>query len=437
MKPMRARSRVERTLSAVFGVALLAFGVGAHASNGDATVPGEILVELGTSSALPPLLQKYGLAVVGQFGSRPIFRLKTTGTADVPGTIAGLQQETSVVVAEPNFAHRSPEARKNVVWAIGSPQAYVAQWAPPAIHLDEAQQLSTGQGVRVAVLDTGIDRSHPALAGRLLPGFDFVDFDSDPSEVGTVGDAGFGHGTHVAGLVALVAPSARIMPIRVLDAQGEGNAWVLLEAMLRAVDPDGNPATDDGAHVINMSLGSLSRTRIVDTISTLVSCSLPAVDDPNADFTDAGYDDDKLRCSHSAGAVIVAAAGNGASDAERQYPAAEGAYGLLPIAASAANDRLATFSNYGSWVEVAAPGDGITSTVPGGRYATWSGTSMATPIAAGVAALLRAREPQLSAVDVVKRMSRFTRALCDASQRQIDAAAALQSRAPIDPSCPR
>ena len=71
--------------------------------------------------------------------------------------------------------------------------------------------------------------------------------------MGTAANLGFGHGTHVAGLVALTAPDAKIVPYRVLDENGEGNVWVLAEALLRAIDPDGNPAKDDGAHVINIS----------------------------------------------------------------------------------------------------------------------------------------------------------------------------------------
>ena len=120
-----------------------------------------------------------------------------------------------------------------------------------------------GQPVKIAVLDTGVDFSHPALAGHLLPGFDFVDFDNDPSEVGNQTTGPFGHGTHVAGLIALVAPDAKIIPVRVLDQKGIGNTWVLAEALAYAADPDGNPATHDGADVINLSLSTLRRTRLL------------------------------------------------------------------------------------------------------------------------------------------------------------------------------
>jgi thermitase len=82
------------------------------------------------------------------------------------------------MIAESNFVHRSPEARGNAAWAIGNPGAYVTQWVPQAIKLAQAHALSRGAGVRVAVLDTGIDVNHPLLAGRLLPGKDFVDGDT-------------------------------------------------------------------------------------------------------------------------------------------------------------------------------------------------------------------------------------------------------------------
>ena len=343
MKYANRTSYLARSLRVLLAIALSVVGIHTAVARDEVGLPGEVLVKLRTTQALGPLLDKYQLGVVDQFGARPIYRLEVRGTASVKDTISSLRLETDVLLAEPNAVHSSPEARRNVVWAIGDPQAYTAQWAPAALRLPEAHRLSTGAGVRVAVLDTGVDHTHPALAGKLLPGFDFVDFDNDPSE-GSQAGVGFGHGTHVAGLVAMVAPDAAIVPLRVLDAGGRGNAWVLAEAMLYAVDPDGNPSTDDGAQVINLSLGSHSRTRILDTVAQLVTCTVPEVIDPADDLSDPGYDGDEARCSKFGGAVIVAAAGNDASDAVREYPAAEGAYGLLAVAASSVNSRLASFT---------------------------------------------------------------------------------------------
>ena len=208
-----------RATRALFAIVLSVAGIHTAFARDEVGLPGEVLVKLRTTQALGPLLNKYQLSVLDQFGARPIYRLEVKRTASVNDTISSLRLEIDVLLAEPNFVHSSPEARRNVVWAIGDPQSYTTQWAPAAMRLPEAHRLSTGAGVRVAVLDTGVDRTHPALATRLLPGFDFVDFDNDPSE-GSQAGVGFGHGTHVAGLVAMVAPDAAIMPLRVL-----GHRW--------------------------------------------------------------------------------------------------------------------------------------------------------------------------------------------------------------------
>ena len=182
-----------RPIRALLAIALCVAGIHAAVAGASAALPGEILVKLRTTGALAPLLHKYPLGVMDQFGTRPIYRLQVAGTATVKETIAALRLEVDVLIAERNVVHGSPEARRNVVWAIGDPQDFTAQWAPAAMGLPEAHRLSTGAGVKVAVLDTGVDRAHPALATRLLAGFDFVDYDHDPSE-GSAAGVGFGHG---------------------------------------------------------------------------------------------------------------------------------------------------------------------------------------------------------------------------------------------------
>ncbi|MBL8351376.1 MAG: S8 family serine peptidase [Burkholderiaceae bacterium] len=407
----------------------------ARAATMPEAVPGEIVVKLKATAALPALLTRYRLTLAAQFGARPIYRLRVAAGADVRQLLAALALEPAVQLAEPNLIHRSPEARKNQAWAIGEASAYTAQWAPQALRWPLAHTRSRGTGVCVAVLDTGVDATHPTLAGRVLPGADLVDGDLLPAEGAPTG-AGYGHGTHVAGLVLAGAPQATILPLRVLDDEGAGNVWVLAEALLRAVDPDGNPATRDGAQVINLSLGTLTRTRLLDAVGTLATCATPEPGNRIEDQSDPGYGVDRQRCANGGGAIIVAAAGNDASGSIREYPAAEGVYGLLSVTASTPARRVASFANSGNWIDVAAPGEGLTSTLPGGLYATWSGTSMAAAVASASAALLRSAEPALTPRDSVRRLMRSAVLLCDGRTRQIDAAATLGLGTAVPVACP-
>lgn len=410
----------------------------------NASLPGEVLVQLNVGADVNALVAAYPLGVIEQFGKRPIWRLRVATGTSTDSVISALRSDARIRFAEPNFEHETPEGRRRSGWAVGGDAgSFVAQWAPASVRLPEAHAHSVGSGIRVAVLDTGIDLAHPALAARLartgggaLLGRDFVDDDVDPSEVGNIGDIAFGHGTHVAGLVSLVAPQATLMPARVLDRSGRGNVWVLSEALAWAVDPDGNPATDDGAHVINLSLGTTQPTNLLRTAVALADCDF---DDDDDEFADPGFDDDKARCANKFGAVVIAAAGNDGSDTQLQFPAAEAVPGSLSVTAHTQQRTLAPFANRGAWVEIAAPGEAIISTFPGGGYAAWSGTSMATPLAAGTAALVLATLPDPRSVlplDIAQRLLARSAPLCGSSFRRIDAAAATTDTQAPEPPCP-
>ncbi len=432
---------------ALLWLALALPGAPAAGAGAD-SVAGEILVQLREGSALSPLLAKHRLTLMARFGQREIYRLKVIGRDKVKDKLEALRLEPAVRSVEENASYKLIDFVKSRSWAIGEADATVGtQWAAQAVHLAPAHRISTGRGVRVAVLDTGVDRHHPALAGKLLPGFDFVDWDHDPAEVAAAGSPAYGHGTHVAGLVAQVAPGARIMPLRVLDAQGQGNAWVLAEAMLHAVDPDGNPHTDDGAHVISLSLSTTGKTELFKKVLKLVSCGDKAKvqsDTPRPIVINPNDDDDlpltlseKARCSGFGGAVVVIAAGNHGSDKIHAYPAAEVSESLISVGASTRQGWLARFSNHG-WVKLAAPGAEIVSAVPGGGFASWSGTSMAAPFVAGAAALLRSREPGLKSERVVKRLEETGSKLCGTGMRQLDVLASLTRQRVNDrPDCGR
>jgi subtilisin family serine protease len=409
-----------------------------------ADVGADVVVMLQTGVSAAVVAQSYGASVIDQFGKRPIYRLRLAAGASLDSALASMQRDARVRFAEANAVSETPESRYSVVWAYGeNATGYARQWAPQALALAQAHAWSTGVGVRVAVLDTGVDAAHPAFAGRLARdgsgrglARDFVDADDDAAEAGGLADRGYGHGTHVAGLVLLAAPQAQLMPARVLDAQGRGNVWVLAEALMWAVDPDGDPRTDDGAHVVNISLGTSRATRLLNSAVELATCSDDDDDEDQDDYSDPGFDDDRERCNLHGGVVVMAAAGNGGSTSEVNYPAAEGAEGQLAITAGTEAGRLASFANTGAWVQLAAPGDRIISTFPGGGYAGLSGTSMATPLAAGVAALVLARNPDWKPVDVTKRLLDRSQALCDGGAlRALHAWGAVADFVPADPAC--
>jgi subtilisin family serine protease len=448
-------------LATAFALALTACGGGGGGGGGsepppppppapppgpNASVANEVVVQLNLGVSVTALVAAYpSLSVIDQFGRRPIWRLRVAAGTSTDSVLTQLRADTTRVrFAEGNAENETPEGRRRSGWFVGGDAGtFASQWAPASLRLPEAHTASVGAGIRVAVLDTGIDLAHPALAGRLartgggaLIGRDFVDDDADPSEVGAGTDPGYGHGTHVAGLVSLVAPAATLMPARVLDRAGRGNVWVLAEALAWAADPDGNPATDDGAHVINLSIGTTQPTTLLRTAVALADCDF---DDDDDEFADPGFDDDKARCANKFGAVVLAAAGNDGSDTQLQFPAAEAVPGSLSVTAHTPQRTLASFANRGPWVEIAAPGESIISTFPGGGYATWSGTSMASPLAAGTAALVLASLPDPRGVlplDITARLLARSAPLCGGTTlRKIDAAAAATDTQAPEPPC--
>ncbi|HEY3082056.1 MAG TPA: S8 family serine peptidase [Chloroflexota bacterium] len=350
-------------------VPTVAYGSGSAQAVSAQSVPEELILKLAAGASLSEIASAYALdpTPLGQLTVHRLYRVRILDGASPQARAEALELDPRVEFAEPNIVGESPEQQNDGSWASGDPSLYgPGQWALQKMAVTAAQTVTRGAGVKVAVIDTGVDLTHPALAGRLLPGYDFVDGDNDPSDVGVPGvDHGYGHGTHVAGLIALVAPEAQIIPVRMLDKNGVGDAWRLAQALSWAIDPDGDPATDDGASVINLSFSTLAQTRVVYDI-----------------------------LGPSSRVVVVAAAGNAGSDV-RQYPAAEVGTEVLSVGATTPDDTLAPFSSYGAWVRVAAPGLNIVSSVPGGGYAYWSGTSMATALVSGQAALVRAARPDL------------------------------------------
>jgi thermitase len=270
-------------------------------------------------------------------------------------------------------------------WIDGEELCFYIGTPDADIDAPEAWAISTGNAVTVAVIDTGIDYTHPDLAGNYIGGYDFATPDNDPMD-------DHGHGTHVAGTIAAalnnlsgdpaaeegvvgVAPNARILAYKVCLSDGTCNDFAITQAIAQAIA--------DGARVINMSLGGPDNSQSLEA----------AVQD-----------------AWNAGLVIVAGAGNDGTTAAF-YPAALDH--VISVAAFDEDDRRPSFSNYGDWVDISAPGNAIMSTYPmsacaatgapgdTGCYTWLTGTSMATPHVSGAAALVWSRSDVTSNSQVV------------------------------------
>jgi subtilisin family serine protease len=361
----------------------------------DPVTPAQIILKLNQASDLAAVAATFQLdpAPIDQLTIAPLYLMRIVDGAVPETRAAALAADSRVAYAETNVIGATPEDQGESSWASGGSAAdYQGQWAPADIRLSQALSVTRGGGVTVAVLDTGVDATHPGLAGHLIAGYDFVDDDSDPSEIGTpLVNTAYGHGTFVTGLVALAAPDAAIMPVRVLDPDGRSNVWRLAKGIVWAATR--------GATVINLSLGTNTHTHLTNEVIGNVG-------------------------SKGRGVVVVAAAGNAASN-QPQFPAAEGGARVLAVGASTSKDTLAPFSNYGSWVRVVAPGVSLLSTVPGGGYASWSGTSMATGLASGEAALVRSAYSAFSAQDVISRIANTSTRISGQVSLRINAGAAV------------
>jgi thermitase len=310
--------------------------------------PGELIVKFksGTSSAAIQSLHAKMGAKVSKTSKAGFQVVKFSGTS-VEAMLQKYKKLPNVEYAEPNYYYHA-------FWTPNDPAFATQQWGPQKIQAPAAWDVTRGSSsVRVAVVDTGVQANHPDLAGKVVNGWDFVENDGTPQDAN-------GHGTHVAGIAAAVtnngvgiagvAPNVQILAVRVLDANGSGT----LDAVAAGIQY----AADNGAKVINLSLGgSVGSTTLQNAVNY----------------------------AWNKGVVVVAAAGNSGSSAP-SYPAYY--TNAIAVASTTSSDTKSSFSNWGSWVDVAAPGSSIYSTYAGSTYATLSGTSMATPHVAGLAGLL-------------------------------------------------
>lgn len=328
---------------------------------------GEIIVALTAGTDVNEFNAQFGTAVKGQIPGTDQYLLSLPTGVSVEDKLGEFAKSLDVEFSSPNFNFQPAEVRQRSQAFIDqrsqafidgqSPINYYGQVSLKALQLTEAQKISVGSGVKVAVIDTGIDFNHPLFVGRIAyPVYDFVDNDLNPTD--EPGGVGYGHGTFVSGLIALTATGAQIMPIRAFDREGFGTSFNLAKAI--------RFAADNGAQVTNMSFGLLDKDKLIDEAITYAH---------NKTFQVAAVGNDNVEYLH--------------------FPAIRKSK-TFGVASTNYNDTKAIFSNFGREVQVAAPGVNLYSAYPGNRWAYWSGTSFSTALVTGEAALLLQLNPNMN-----------------------------------------
>lgn len=389
------RYQIFISVLALLSLVLSSFG---HVNADNSLLPDppldQVVVKLKPGVSIGTILTRYQAALLGTITESNLHFLKLSSGQTASQILPNLNTDPDLFYAEPNYyadgepnggailfrAHTAPLAGAILFRAHGDmtpmPAGMSEQWAWEKIKLTDARKISTGQGVIVAVLDTGLAPDHPLLSSSLTAGYDFVRMTDGIYDQGNnmdddgngVADEFVGHGTHVSGILITEAPGIQIMPIRVLNSEGMGTYWEVAAGIKYAVD--------HGADIINMSL---SAPRLTPSLK------------------------DALDYASSHGVIVVSAAGTGSGP---NYPAAYSTNSaLLGVGSTDINDAIAWFSGgQTADTDVYAPGTDIYSAYPYNGYALASGTSMSAPIVAGEAALLLSRYPDWTSQRVIQQI---------------------------------
>jgi subtilisin family serine protease len=272
--------------------------------------------------------------------------------------ISELQKNPLVEYASPNYYVTA--------FTVPNDPHYTSQWHLQRIAAPHGWDVTTGDSSMViSILDTGLDPDHAEFSARTIPGYDFVNDDPEPEDDN-------GHGTHVTGIAGAATNNsigiagtdwqAKVMPLKVLNAQGIGTTFDVCEGIYYAADL--------GADIINLSLGGY---------------------EPSSAY------DDAVNYAHASGCIVIAAAGNDNTN-QPVYPGA--CAHVICVSATNKTDQKASFSNYGTYIDLAAPGVAILSTLPQNQYTYYNGTSMAAPLVSGLAALLCAQNPLFGPAEI-------------------------------------
>jgi thermitase len=335
-------------------------------------VPGEVIVKFSDARSRQSVLQKMGLKAVSKIERIEAVVVKC---ANPVATIADLRKDPTVAYAEPNYIARiigGRSATPNLGFALMNGDELLGKlWGMEKTEAAKAWAVTTGSAdVKVGVVDTGIDYKHADFGSRVAKGKDFVNNDDDAFD-------DHYHGTHCAGSVGAginnggvvgVAPNVSMVAVKVLSKSGSGSYAGVANGIIYA--------GDQGCQIISMSLGGPQSSAVID---------------------------DAVKNAMSKGSLVVAAMGNDNSE-RPSYPAA--APGVMAVGATTSGDVRSSFSNFGKHISVGAPGSDILSTVPGGGYKSLSGTSMACPHTAGLAALVKSANPSFTAAQLKERIEK-------------------------------
>lgn len=328
-------------------------------------VKGEVMVRFRkgiTDEEIGKILKNLGATVIEKNEKLNIYRLQIPKDLPVSEFIERHGKDENLPLIEPNFIASSLAADS----IAPNDPSFSSQWALSKIGADLAWKVTTGKPeVIVAVLDTGIEMTHPDLRNKVLPGIDIVNGDLDPSD-------DHGHGTHVAGIIAAETNNALgiaglswnspLLPVKVITASGEGAYSDLIDGIVYAAN--------NGARVINLSIGGYSYSQVLG---------------------------DAVEYAHGKGAVLVAAGGNEDSN-DPIYPAAYP--NVIGVSATDPADQIWGPSNQGSYIKLSGPGVNILSIASNSGYARATGTSASAAHVSGVAALIFSKNSDFSNTQV-------------------------------------
>lgn len=377
-------------------------------------IPGQVIVKVRDGAQFAQSLGRSGARLVDSFETdSPIMLVEGTGRSS-EDLIAQFRQDPNVEIAQPNmWLSLAQQIQPAAAAPAPNDPLFGEEWHMERVRALEAWSITKGNpDLVVAVVDTGVDYNHPDLKDRTIKGADYTGESdgSDPID-------SFGHGTHVAGIinaaanngigVAGIAPNVKVLAVKVLNAKGGGGLFAIAKGIHYSVK--------QGAKIVNLSLGGPA---MQDLISTSV-----------------GF------WASRQGALLMAAAGNSAGAVGT--PARIDDY-YMAVGATDEGDGLAKFSCFGKELSVTSPGTKIMATTPTYKvpmndygypmnYAALQGTSMATPLAAGIAALVWSKHPEWSAKQVRAQLERTSVDLGDKGKDnrfgfgRVDAFAALQN----------